>query len=184
MPECPKCGSAETVKNGFHLGRQRHRCKKCGLQLTRTTPRGHPASEKATVVLLYTLGLSLNSIVRMFKVSTPAVLRWVRLFAEKVYEKPESCEAVVVELDEMWHYLRSKKTNFGYGRLIVAIPVNSLTGNVGIRGQGTLARLMRRLRKWRIWYYFTDACKVYPAEIPEDQLVVGKSGTVGIERNN
>jgi hypothetical protein len=32
----------------------------------------------------------------------------------------------------MWHYLRSKKTNFGYGRLIVTIPVNSLTGNVGI----------------------------------------------------
>jgi hypothetical protein len=41
-------------------------------------------------------------------------------------------QAVVVELDEMWHYLRSKKTNFGSGRLIVAIPVNSLTGNVGV----------------------------------------------------
>jgi hypothetical protein len=68
----------------------------------------------------------------MFKVSTPAVLRWVRLFAEKTYEKPEPREAVVVELDEMWHYLHSKKTNFGYGRLIVEIPVNSLTGSVGL----------------------------------------------------
>ncbi|MDR3357577.1 MAG: hypothetical protein LBN96_01700, partial [Desulfovibrio sp.] len=73
-----------------------------------------------------------NCIARMFKVSTPAVLRWIRLFAEKAYEKPELCEAVVVELDEMWHYLRSKKTNFGSGRLIVAIPVSSLTGDVGI----------------------------------------------------
>jgi transposase len=89
-------------------------------------------SEKATAVLLYTLGLSLNSIARTFKVSTPAVLRLVRLFAEKVDEKPEPREAVVVELDEMWHYLRSKKTNFGSGRLIVAIPVCSLTGSVGI----------------------------------------------------
>jgi transposase len=132
MPECPKCGSAKTVKNGCHLGRQRYRCKECGFQFTRTTPRGRPASEKATAVLLYTLGLSLNSIARMFKVSTPAVLRWVRLFAEKVYEKPEPGHAVVVELDEMWHYLRSKKTNSGYGRLIVEIPVSSLTGNVGI----------------------------------------------------
>ncbi|MDR2160988.1 MAG: hypothetical protein LBO77_02455, partial [Desulfovibrio sp.] len=127
MPECPKCGSTENVKNGRHLGRQRYRCKKCCFQFTRTTPRGRPANEKATAVLLYTLGLSLNCIARMLKVSTPAVLRWVRLFAEKVYEKSEPREAVVVELDEMWHYLRSKKTNFGYGRLIVAIPVNSLT---------------------------------------------------------
>jgi len=68
----------------------------------------------------------------MLKVSTPAVLRWVRLFAEKTYEKPVPAEAVIVELDEMWHYLGSKKTNFGSGKLIVAVPVGSLTGNVGI----------------------------------------------------
>ncbi len=37
-----------------------------------------------------------------------------------------------MELDEMWHYLHSKKTNFVSGKLIVAIPVSSLTGNVAI----------------------------------------------------
>jgi hypothetical protein len=68
----------------------------------------------------------------MFQASTPAVLRRVRLFAEKTYEKPDPAEAVIVELDELWHYLTSQKTNSGYGRLIVAIPVSSLTGNVGI----------------------------------------------------
>jgi hypothetical protein len=68
----------------------------------------------------------------MLKVSTPAVLRWVRLFADKIYEKPEPTEAVIVELDEMWHYLVSKKTNSGSGKLIVAVPVDSLTGNVGV----------------------------------------------------
>ena len=132
MSRCPKCGCPEVVKNGNHLGRQRYRCKTCVFQFTRTTARGRPASEKATAVLLYTLGLSLNCIARMFKVSTPAVLRWVRLFAEKTYEKPEPAEAIVVELDEMWHYLREKKTNFGSGKLIVAVPVGSLTGNVGV----------------------------------------------------
>ena len=132
MPICPKCTCSEVVKNGNHLGRQRYRCKSCRFQFTRTTARGRPASEKATAVLLYTLGLSLNCIARMFKVSTPAVLRWVRLFAEKTYEKPLPAEAIVVELDEMWHYLASKKTSSGSGKLIVAIPVGSLTGNVGI----------------------------------------------------
>ena len=132
MPTCPKCKYAEVVKNGKHLGRQRYRCKSCAFQFTRTTARGRPASEKATAVLLYTLGLSLNCIARIFKVTTPAVLRWVRLFAEKTYEKPEPAEAVIVELDEMWHYLGSKKTSCGSGKLIVAVPVGSLIGNVGI----------------------------------------------------
>ena len=132
MSACPKCSCPKVVKNGNHLERQRYKCKSCAFQFTRTVPRGHPAREKATAVLLYTLGLSLNCIARMFKVTTPAVLRWVRLFAEKTYEKPEPAEAVIVELDEMWHYLGQKKTNFGSGKLIVAVPVDSLTGNVGI----------------------------------------------------
>ena len=132
LPECPKCQSSKTIKNGKHLGRQRHRCKDCGFQFTRITPRGRPAIEKAMTITLYTMGLSLNAIARLFKVSTPAVLNWVRKFAEKTYAKPEPREAVVVELDEMWHYLHEKKTNCGYGKLIVALPVNSLIGNVGI----------------------------------------------------
>lgn len=132
MRNCPKCLSGKVVKNGMHLEKQRYRCKNCGFQFTRETPRGRPAQEKALAVLLYTMGLSLNAIARIFKVSTPAVLRWVKNFAEKTYEKPEPQEAVIVELDEMWHYLHSKKTNFGSGKLIVAIQVSSLTGNAGL----------------------------------------------------
>ena len=132
LPECPKCQSSNTIKSGWHLGRQRHRCKGCGFQFTRSVPRGRPASEKAMAITLYTMGLSFNAIARLFKVSTPAVLQWVRNFAEKTYEKPEPREAVVVELDEMWHYLGSKKTNCGSGRLFAAVPVSSFTGNVGL----------------------------------------------------
>lgn len=77
-------------------------------------------------------GHSLNAIARIYGVATSTVMRWVRDFAEKTYEKPSPGEAVIIELDEMWHYLHSKKTNYGSGKLIVAIPVNSLTGNVAI----------------------------------------------------
>ena len=132
MRECPKCQSPNIIKSGHHHDKQRYRCKSCGFQFTRMDSRGRPASEKAMAITLYAMGLSLNSIARLFKVSTPAVLRWVRTFAEKIYVKPEPREAVVVELDEMWHYLHSKKTNYGYGKLIVALPVSSLTGNAGL----------------------------------------------------
>ena len=132
MQSCPKCAFSKTVKNGIHLGRQRHRCKGCGFQFTRDTPRGRPSNEKAMAVLLYTLGLSFNAIARIYGVATSTVMRWVQTFAEKTYEKPVPGQAVIVELDEMWHYLRSKKTNSGSGRLIVAVPIGSLTGNVAI----------------------------------------------------
>jgi transposase-like protein len=132
MKECPKCGTVEIVKNGTHLNKQRYRCKSCGLQFTRATPRGRPAQEKALAVLLYTLGLSFNATARLLKVSTSTVMRWVRIFAERTYTKPAPGKAVVVELDEMWHYLHLKKTKFGFGKLIVARPISSLTGNVAV----------------------------------------------------
>ena len=90
MFECPKCQSVKIIKSGHHHGKQRYRCKSCGFQFTRTDSRGRPASEQAMAITLYTMGLSLNSIARLFKVSTPAVLRWVRTFAEKIYKKNQN----------------------------------------------------------------------------------------------
>jgi len=41
-----------------------------------------------------------------------AIYRWIRKFAEENYEKPEpASDAIVVELDEMWHYIQKKKQN-------------------------------------------------------------------------
>ena len=61
--------------------------------------------------------------------SPSTVLYWVRNFALKVYEKPIPRGDVAIELDEMWHFLQSKKIKFGYGRRIAALPVSWLTGN-------------------------------------------------------
>jgi transposase-like protein len=57
---------------------------------------------------LYVCGLSMCSIARMFSVAPSTVLYWVRNFALKVYEKPEPQGYVVIELDEMWHFIKSK----------------------------------------------------------------------------
>ena len=39
---CKRCGSGEHTSNGFMRGRQRYRCKACGLNFTDTPPRGKP----------------------------------------------------------------------------------------------------------------------------------------------
>ena len=134
-PPCPKCQSIEVVKNGKVQGKQRYKCKSCSLQFTRLTPRGRPAQEKAMAVTLYTLGLSIRAIARLIGVSPTAVLKWIKTFAKTHYEKPAPGDAIIVELDEMWHYLGSKKTRYGSGKLIVEKLESLLTGNVeeGIR---------------------------------------------------
>ena len=55
---CKRCGSEEQVKNGLMRGKQRYRCKACGLSFTATPPRGMPLRIKVTAVLLYLSGLS------------------------------------------------------------------------------------------------------------------------------
>ena len=127
---CKKCGSDSVVKAGKIDGNQRYKCRDCGCQFQPNRRKGKPESTKRLAVLLYLSGLSMRTISRIVKTDLHAVYRWIRKFAEVNYEKPEpKSDAVVVELDEMWHYLRDKKTSFGYGRLIVAIPVNLSTGS-------------------------------------------------------
>src|SRR3954453_7110356 len=41
---CKGCGSGEHVKNGFMRGKQRYRCKACGLNFTDTPPARHAAA--------------------------------------------------------------------------------------------------------------------------------------------
>ena len=89
-------------------GKQRDKYKSCSLQFTRLIPRGRPAQEKAMTVTLYTQGLSIRVIARLIGVSPTAVLKWIKSFAKTHYEKTAPGDAICVELDEMWHYLKSK----------------------------------------------------------------------------
>ena len=130
-PECPKCGE-KTVKNGFVKGQQRWKCKVCSFQFTRLEPKGKPLWMKLLAALLYISGNSLNSIAKNLGVSTPSVLDWVREFAKANYEKPEPGSVVVVELDEMWHFIGSKKTRSGSGKLLLAMVGDLSTGRVEI----------------------------------------------------
>jgi len=49
----------------------------------------------------------------------------VKTFAKNNYSKPAPVDdSVIIEIDEMWHFLRSKKDEFGSGRP-TANPKNS-----------------------------------------------------------
>ena len=60
------------------------------------------------------------------------VMRWICRFAEEHYHKPLPSGEVILELDEMFHFIGSKKTNYGFGKHIAAQLDNLLTGNAVI----------------------------------------------------
>jgi len=127
---CKKCNSQKNVKSGFVKGEQRYKCKDCGCQFVPTRQRGKTEKDKLTAVWLYMHGLSFRTIAKFFKVSHKAIHDWVKAYAKQNYVKPEpEGEAVIVELDELWHYLHSKKHKSGCGKLFAAIPINLSTGN-------------------------------------------------------
>src|SRR4051794_294301 len=107
-------GGEGHARNGFRKGLQRYRCKACGLNFPDTPPRGMPLRVKVTAVLLYLSGLSMNRTAKLLGVSTPSVTAWIERFAKAYAQKPEpEGRAVVVGLDEMWHFLEKAEQALG-----------------------------------------------------------------------
>jgi transposase-like protein len=127
---CKKCESPNVVRAGKINDNQRYKCKNCGCQFQPNRKSGKPEGAKRLAQMLYMFGLSQRTIAKIVKSDVHAVHRWIKKFAQEHYEKPEPVLGkVIIELDEMWHFLQKNKTNSGYGRLIAAIPVNLSTGS-------------------------------------------------------
>jgi len=121
--QCKRCGSKEIMKNGKREGIQCYICKECRHQFISEFGR-HTKQEEQLAVLLYCLGLSFTAIGGVLRIHTSTAMRWVRKYAETNCRKPEPKGEIVVELDEMWHFIRSKKLNVGFGKLFAEPQAN------------------------------------------------------------
>ena len=117
---CPACRGTVLIRSGHACGRQRWKCKGpgCGRQFTRTTPRGTPGEVKRHAIELYCLGLSMNAVAKRVGVSAQSMLRWVRDHAHAHCPKPEPARGgtAVVEIDEVWHFVKKSPASSGSGR--------------------------------------------------------------------
>ena len=127
---CKSCGSTNFVKNGKVRGNQRYKCKDCGHTFVpgdkreKVTPQG-----KALAVLLYGSGKSsYGFIARLFNVSRPAVLKWIKKVAGRLPEPSIDDEIKEVQLDEMWHFLNEKNKSYGYGEPWIVLQTKPLDG--------------------------------------------------------
>src|SRR3954454_22829946 len=130
---CKRCGSEDHVKNGLMRSKQRYLCKACGLNFTDTPARGKPLAMKAAAVLLYVSGLSMTRTAKLLGVSAPTIQAWLEQFASAYAHKPEpEGRAVVIELDEMWPYLKKNQNRSGSGKLGIVLQGRWWTGSAAI----------------------------------------------------
>ncbi len=63
---------------------------------------------------MYAHGYSFRTIAKFFKVNVHSAFVWVKTFAKNNYSNATPMDdSVIIELDEMWRFLRSKKDEFG-----------------------------------------------------------------------
>jgi hypothetical protein len=75
----------------------------------------------------------MNALGNMFGVRASSILKWIRRYAAVHCAKPApSGKAVVMELDEVWHFLQKNGGSSGSGRLVIVVQAGSWTGNVGV----------------------------------------------------
>ena len=100
--KCLKCGCCTAAhKNGHMKGYQRYKCKNCGCQYTKTTPRGKPEKDKILALILFLSGLSMRATGKIVVVTTQSVMRWIRQMHDKfITEKPDIATVTEVEMDE------------------------------------------------------------------------------------
>ncbi len=114
--ECKNCKSEKVVKSGKVRGKQRYKCKECGYNFVIGDERTSEkiVALKALCVLLYSLGKgSYNMLGKLFNRNRSLIYRWIREAGISTDEPAIDGGISQIEFDEMWHFIQSKKENFG-----------------------------------------------------------------------
>lgn len=140
---------------------------------------------KINAVLWYMSGMSMHRIAFLLRVSAQAVLPWIRDFATDHDETPAPTgKTVILELDEMWHSLKTKRRKRWIWKALDPETGDLLDWECGRRAKTTLKQMVDRLAQWDVQLYGTDTWATYASVIPQDKLAQSKSMTHDIERNH
>ena len=145
--QCKKCSSESNTKNGIVNNKQRYKCKSCGCNYTEgdaRTEKGKSQETKRFALFLYLEGNGFRGIERILKargesVSHVAVIKWIRSFGKTIenLKKETSSEIsiVVMELDEMWHFIQKKQISAGCGSHMIDKEKNLLLSYWDVEGK-------------------------------------------------
>lgn len=130
---CKKCGSDKHHLAGKINGKQRYKCTVCYSHYVMQDGRKrYNDTQKLHALLLFRKGLSLRSIADIIGTNNVTVLKWIRGFGATLkahilsqpIEKTEELD--VIEIDELWHYVKKNSKNYGSG-LLILVPKDGLS---------------------------------------------------------
>ncbi len=119
--ECKFCRSRDKSKKGVVRGKQRYLCKNCN----KTYIEGDKRLKYSEEIQFRAVEMSLNNcgqrvIGRLLSVPYQYVGRWIKKYKEiieiKAKKKPKR-KVEIMELDELWTYVKKKGSTQGYGLL-------------------------------------------------------------------
>lgn len=113
--KCPRCESSDKQhKVGkTRAGSQRYRCYGCGCKYTPIQQaHGYSAETRRKAIQLYVDGMNLRRIGRQLQVNPQSVANWVKAHAERLPPAPVPARVEDAELDELFTFIGSKKTEF------------------------------------------------------------------------
>lgn len=100
------------MKAGFNLsGSQRYKCGECKRAYTPVhKEKGYSQKTRMLALRMYVEGSSQRSIARILDISPQSVSNWINAYVSKLPATPMPHRPKVAELDELYTYLKQKKT--------------------------------------------------------------------------
>ncbi len=122
--ECKRCGSNKINKNGNSLGKQRYICKECGKTFFDTEPK-FSEETKRKAILMYLNNVGVRKTALFIGCSRTTISKWVKKAKGQLdemlkdFEPNYSENADIIELDEIYTYVKKNSTGQSYGLLIL-----------------------------------------------------------------
>ena len=188
IPKCPHCHNQTIVKNGKkYNGPQNYLCKVCRKQFINDHERVYFGSVSwitSMIKIMLVRGVGIRDISVILKISIKKVLK--TLVSSHYQIIPKKKQYDTLEIDEFWTYV-GRKTNkiwliYAYHR-----ESNEIVAFVwGKRNLKTANKLRKRLQRLGIQYkrIVCDDWDSFLTAFKEDELLIGKQYTSGIEGNN
>jgi len=186
--DCPYCHSDTIVRNGKkYNGTQNYLCKACGKQFISDHERTYCGTISwmvSMIKLMLVRGIGIRDISVVLNISVKKVLK--TLCSSRYEVKPKRKHYDTLEIDEFWTYV-SRKTN----KVWLIYAYHRETGEIvayvwGKRNIKTAKKLRKRLKRLGVSYdkIANDGWDSFVSAFAEDEQLIGKSFTVGIEGNN
>lgn len=100
------------MKAGFNVsGSQRYKCGECQKAYTpEAKVKGYSQETRMLALRMYVEGSSQRSIARILKISPQSVSNWINAYVSQLPAVPMPHKPKVAELDELYTFLKQKKT--------------------------------------------------------------------------